>query len=81
MSKDVAPFKKVSVSVDISVATNNDAITYLLYQSLRQAGLLKFDDPYDDHPNLAMTSAMFRSKLSTVVNQILTELPLELVSA
>jgi hypothetical protein len=79
--EDLAPFKRVSVSVDITVATNNDAITYLLYQSLRQADLLKFDDPHDDHPNLAMTSSLLRSKLSAVVSQILTELPLELVSA
>ncbi len=39
-----------------------------LYKALRQADLIKYDNPDDDHPNLAVTSAILRHKLRQVLD-------------
>lgn len=47
-----------------------------LYKALRMADILKYDDPNDDHPNLAVTSQRFRIKLQEVLLKTINATPL-----
>lgn len=47
-----------------------------LYKALRHADLIKYEDPNDDHPNLAVTSPAFRIKLQEVLLKSINASPL-----
>ncbi len=59
-AKQLTAKAQINVSMDI-LATE-------VYKELQSAGLIKFTNPADEHPHLAMTSAEFRHHFQRAIN-------------
>jgi hypothetical protein len=66
--------KSIETTLRTEVTIPADDLEFAIYEHMRDAGLIKFEDENDDHPSLMCCSAQFRSALTKASKLIARDL-------
>lgn len=70
--------QQVEVRVTATARFSSYNLSLLIHEHLRDAGLLRFDNPDDDHPNLATCGVIYRAGLEKAASRIANGIKIEI---